>query len=355
MTSSRFLVVEGRAGVQLRQEARPEPARAQVRVRTSVSLVSPGTELHYIDRCQREDTTLRLGYCVAGVVDALGEGVEGLALGTPVIAMGWEHATHAEYVCVPKRLCVAVPGGLAPWHAVFAGIAATALHGLHRARLGASDRALVVGGGLVGQLVARLAERVCAHVCVADVLAPRLVGLGEGVAVVEVDRTRGLHASLEAKAQAQGQSAPSFTHVLACVPAADDALLRDCLALLGPHYHHQTARTVLTVLGRMTVQVPFGVELGNVDIRMSARCGAGYRDPAYVHGEVDYAAPVGEGTVDENLARCARMIAEGTLDVAGIPVWRVPFVESASVYPELRRRPEYVAAVFEYGEPHARA
>jgi coenzyme F420 hydrogenase subunit beta len=342
----RALWIDGRRGLQLRSEPVPQPERGQVRIRTSFSLVSPGTELHYLERYQREDRQLKLGYCSTGVVDAVGHGVEGLARGQRVLAMGWGYATHAELACVPKRLCVPLPATTTAEHGVFAGIAATALHGMHRARLGAGDRALVVGCGLVGQLVARFAALRGAQVCAVDVHAERLRGLGPAIATRQVDLQRGLYASLEA------MPPDGYNHVLLCSASASDELLRDCLRIVGPEHHPATARNVVTVLGRLTATVPFSVDLDNIDIRISARCGTGYRDPRYVHGEIDYPAPPGEATVDQNLATCVGLVADGSLDVSGIPLLRVALEEATSAYAQLRQRPEYVGALFHYANRH---
>jgi coenzyme F420 hydrogenase subunit beta len=341
----RALWIDGRRGLQLRSEPVPQPEPGQVRIRTSYSLVSPGTELHYLARYQEEDRQLKLGYCSTGVIDAVGRGVDGLERGQRVLAMGWGYATHAEFACVPMRLCVTIPTATAAEHGVFAGIAATALHGLHRARLGPGDRALVVGCGLVGQMVARLAVLRGAHVCAVDVHAERLRGMGDAIATRTVDPKRGLYASLE-RVPADG-----YNHVLLCVAGGGEDLLGDCLRILGPEHHPAIARNVITVLGRLTATVPFSVDLGNIDIRVSARCGTGYRDPRYVHGEVDYPAPPGEATVDKNLETCIGLIADGSLDVTAVPLLRVPLDEATSAYAQLQQRPEYVGALFRYANP----
>ena len=52
-----------------------------------------------------------LGYEAAGEVDALGPGVDGLALGTPVVALT-RFGGHADVVCVPQAQVLPMPDGM---------------------------------------------------------------------------------------------------------------------------------------------------------------------------------------------------------------------------------------------------
>jgi NADPH:quinone reductase-like Zn-dependent oxidoreductase len=109
------------------------------------------------------------GYDVAGTVDALGEGVEGVAVGDdvvgflPMVAPG----ASAEYALAPADVLVAAPTsipladaaalpsvGLTAWQALFE-------HG----GLAAGQRVLVNGaGGAVGDYAVQLAARAGVHV-----------------------------------------------------------------------------------------------------------------------------------------------------------------------------------------------
>jgi threonine dehydrogenase-like Zn-dependent dehydrogenase len=84
--------------------------------------------------------------------------------------------------------------------------------------------------------------------------------------------------------------------------------------------------------------------MGNIDIRYSARCGAGYRDDAFVHGRAEVPVPEGEHTVTENLGECVRLIAEGSIRTEPLVSHKIPFADAPSAY-ELLRKPDAALGV----------
>ena len=85
---------KGRGNVMLEDAPMPEPGYGEVRVKSVRSLISRGSEIgrRYVME-EAIDPQMR-GYSMAGTVDALGEGVEHLAIGDRVGAV----APHAQYV-----------------------------------------------------------------------------------------------------------------------------------------------------------------------------------------------------------------------------------------------------------------
>ena len=333
----RRVVVDEAGAVRLEEAPAAPPAAGQLAIRASCSLISPGTELHYIEEARRAGVRRPLGYCAAGVVEEVGDGVPGFARGDRVIAMGWEHAIHAERVCVPYRLCARVANGVAAERAVFAGLAATALHAVHRAGLRGGERILVAGVGLVGQLVAQCARGLADELYVSDLVPSRLAAARAAGAAV-LDPRRPLVDELRAATAGRGVDV-----VFVCVRGEATALLRACAASIAARPDGQR-RGAIVAVGRFTASVDFSVELGNLDLRYSARCGAGYRDDDFVHGRAERAAPPGEQTVTENLAECLQRITEGGIDIAPIHSHRLPFAEAPRAY-ALFSSPEHALGV----------
>ncbi|MFN8038337.1 MAG: NADPH:quinone oxidoreductase family protein [Acidimicrobiales bacterium] len=103
---------------------------------------------------------------VAGTVSAVGEGVEGVAVGDRVVAMPGLGG-YAEQVDLAPRQLAAVPDGLSlPAAAAFIQSYCTALFALRdRARLAAGESVLVLGaGGGVGQAAIDVAKALGARV-----------------------------------------------------------------------------------------------------------------------------------------------------------------------------------------------
>jgi NADPH:quinone reductase-like Zn-dependent oxidoreductase len=73
----------------------------------------------------RLEQPLPLGYCNAGVVLEVGEGVNGFAVGDRVVSNG----PHAELVCMPTNLCARIPDGVSNEEAAFTVLAAVGLQG----------------------------------------------------------------------------------------------------------------------------------------------------------------------------------------------------------------------------------
>ncbi len=341
----KVLCADPELGVVQAAAAPPEPAPGQLRIEAACSLVSPGTELHYIERARATGERLPLGYCSSGWVESAAPGCAGFAPGDRVIAMGWGYAWHAEVVCVPHRLCVRVPAEIPFERAVFANLAATALHAIHRAELEPDDEVLVVGAGLVGQLVAQVARETARRVLVADRVESRLAtARALGLEPVATPAGGSLRRSVEELA-----GAGAVSKVFLCVTGDATALLGETIALLAERTRGQR-RGALIGVGRFEGRVAFSVEMGNLDLRFAARCGAGYRDDDYVHGRSACPAPPGEGTVDGNLARCLELVAQGVLRPEAMEVLDLPFAEAPAAYPLLARRGAAVAARFHYSK-----
>jgi len=104
----------------------------------------------------RLDALTPIGYSCAGVVHAVGAGVEGIAPGDAVACGGAGWANHAELVAVPKNLIARIPDGVDLADATYATVGAIALHGIRQSEVTVGDRVGVIGLGLVGQLAVQL-------------------------------------------------------------------------------------------------------------------------------------------------------------------------------------------------------
>ncbi|MEV5880547.1 hypothetical protein AB0L75_41495 [Streptomyces sp. NPDC052101] len=342
--TSRRLLAGGRPLPRTEQVRVGPPGRGELRIRAAYSLVSPGTELHYLDRFAGTGQDFPLGYCSAGVVDAVGPRATGFAVGDRVIAMSWGEAVHGDVITVPYRLCRRVPGGMDLADAVVANLAATAVHAVDRAVLRPGDEAAVVGAGMVGLLVGQIAAARGHRVTVLDLRPERArtaaaLGLGAQTGTAEFF--------------ADEATAP---HPLGrCVFLCGTGEASDTVAAAARWAGRTPGRPRLIGVGRFSAHVEFSVELGNLDIRYAARCGAGYRDPDYARGLTDVTPPEGEGTVTQNLQRALDLIGAGAVRPGRMGLVSRPLEHAEEAYAELRDRPAHLAVVFAYGPEETRS
>jgi len=193
-------------------EAAP-PGPGQVRLDVAYTGIC-GTDLHVLhgDMDHRVTVPQPIGHEMSGRVAEIGPGVEGWSAGQPVTVMplrscgscpacaaGHGHVCHRldfvgidspgsmqESWTVPADLLVALPAGLSLRHAALVEPTAVAVHDVRRAGLVAGERAVVVGGGPVGVLIALVARAVRADVLLVEPDAHRRgVAAGLGLRVLD--------------------------------------------------------------------------------------------------------------------------------------------------------------------------
>lgn len=167
------------------EEDLPPPGEGEAQVKTTVSAVSPGTEM-LIYRGQApsgmavDDTIaalggtfsfpIKFGYAAVGQVIAIGPGVDAGWLGRAVFAFN-PHETHFNATVTDLHL---LPEGITPEAAVFLPNMETAVSFLMDGRPVIGERVMVIGQGVVGLLTtALLADMPLATLIAIDPLALR--------------------------------------------------------------------------------------------------------------------------------------------------------------------------------------
>src|SRR6266550_4604160 len=149
-------------------KARPDQVR-----KVLDSVAQQGAVNTYKKVMNKLDSYTPLGYSLCGVVVEVGTGAEEFTVGQLVAAAGNEFALHAEYNWVPINLCVPVPYGVPAEQAAFSTVGAIAMQGVRQAEVQLGDTAVVIGLGLVGQLVVRLLVAAGVRVFGIDTVADR--------------------------------------------------------------------------------------------------------------------------------------------------------------------------------------
>lgn len=139
-----------------------------VRIRNRCTAISPGTELACLAGLESAWFTFPSvpGYCAAGTIEAVADGVTGWTVGEHVLHYGGHRLWQTA---VPGRdfLC-RIPAGVPLEQAPFARMATIAMTALRQSSIELGDEVAVTGLGLIGNLAAQLATLQGAHVSAFD-------------------------------------------------------------------------------------------------------------------------------------------------------------------------------------------
>jgi len=159
MGTSRQVMFPRADAVELVEAEVPSPASGQLRCRAVASLVSTGTEL----ACLRGEFDPRTfwaewvqypfapGYSMVSRVEEVGAGVTGVRVGDPVFSF----TPHAAEFVLDAAEATVLPAGVSPEQAVWSSLAVTTQWAVRRAGFVFGETAVVVGLGLLGQLLVR--------------------------------------------------------------------------------------------------------------------------------------------------------------------------------------------------------
>jgi threonine dehydrogenase-like Zn-dependent dehydrogenase len=355
----------------------PAPQAGEVLVRIAASLVSAGTERalvefagkslagkarsrpdlvrQVLDKARREgvinsleaafnrlDQPSPLGYSSAGVVVALGEGVQGLKAGQRVACAGGNYAVHAEYACVPKILLTPLPDEVDFESAAFTTLGAIALHGFRLSEVQLGERVAVIGLGLLGLLAAGIAN---AAGC-------RVLGIDLDENRVSLARAMGFPAVLRGGAE---EAAASFSSGVGCdaVLICADTRSDDPVVLAGAIARD---RGRVIAIGAVGLQIPRKIYYEKELTLINSRSyGPGRYDPSYEEAGRDYPIGFVRWTEGRNLAAFADLLASGRVDVRPLITHRFPIEQAPAAYELITgKRPEpFLGVLLTYPEAQA--
>lgn len=330
--TERMLVDFGRAN--LLDKARQQPEKVK-QVLDKVKTAGLLTTLEAVR--SKLDQALPLGYSNAGVVEAVGAGVEGFEVGDRVVSNG----PHAELVVVPHRLCAKVPEGVTPAEAAYAVVASIGLQGIRLAAPTLGEYVVVTGLGLIGLITVQLLRAQGCEVLGIDLSAERCARAEEWGAQT-VDLSSGADPIAAARAFSRGQGVDAVL-----ITAATDS----------NEPMHQAA-TMCRKRGRIVLVGVTGLELQRSDFyekeltfQVSCSYGPGRYDPDYEDAGNDYPLGFVRWTEQRNFDAVLGQMRASKLDVASLTTHRMPFDDAAKAYGMIAERAPALGVVLEYPEP----
>ncbi len=312
----------------------PVSSAGSLRIRTSVSLVSAGTERMLVEfgranllskmRQQPDkvkqvlekigtdglfatldavrsklDQPVALGYCNVGrVTDSA---AEGFAAGERVVSNG----KHAGVVVVPKNLCARIPEGVDDESAAFTVLGAIALQGVRLAQPTLGETIVVTGLGLIGLITVQILRANGCRVLGIDTNPARLE-LGRRFGAEVVDLSAGGDPLVMAESFSRGRGVDAV--ILTASTTSSEPVSQ--------------AAKMCRKRGRIVLVGVTGLELSRADFyekelsfQVSCSYGPGRYDADYEEAGHDYPPGFVRWTEQRNFEAVLDLMASGALDV----------------------------------------
>ena len=329
----------GEASKSLLGKARARPDQV---AKVLQNAVSAGPIATYHKVMNRLDSYTPLGYSLCGVVEQVGAGIRDVAVGDIVACAGNEHALHGEVNWVPMNLYSRVPGGVAAQHAAFATVGAIAMQGVRRGEPQLGDIAVVIGLGLIGQLVVQLLNASGVRVIGVDPVAERC-RLAEQLGTQICGRPGSELIGNTVDELSDGHGADQI--YLAAGGASNDPV--ELAARLSRD------RATVVDIGKCSLNLPWNAYYEKeLDVRFSRSYGPGRYDPGYELEGRDYPIGYVRWTERRNLACFIDLVARKRVDVAPLISHVADFSTAVQTYEQLKTGElKAVAVLFRY--PHA--
>ncbi|MFH8409359.1 bi-domain-containing oxidoreductase [Streptomyces sp. NPDC018019] len=324
------------AGMSMLGKARSRPDQV---AKVMQSVATNGVPATYRKVMGKLDSYTPLGYSLCGVVEQVGSGIDDVAVGDLVACAGNEHALHAELNWVPKNLYAPVPDGLAPRHAAFGTVGSIALQGVRQGEPQLGDVALVVGLGLIGQLVVQL-----------------LAASGVRVVGADPDPAR---CELAARLGATACGDPASAAVETAVAELTGGHGADQVYLAAGGGSNQPVELAARLsrdrgrvvdIGKCRLDLPWNAYYEKeLDVRFSRSYGPGRYDPEYELEGRDYPIGYVRWTERRNLGCFLDLLARGRVDVAPLVSHVADFDDAVETYRRLKDGDlKAVAVLFRY-------
>ncbi|MFF7199475.1 bi-domain-containing oxidoreductase [Streptomyces sp. NPDC008141] len=327
------------AGMSMLGKARSRPDQV---AKVMQSVAANGVPATYRKVMGKLDSYTPLGYSLCGVVEQVGAGIDDVKVGDLVACAGNEHALHAELNWVPKNLYAPVPDGLAPRHAAFGTVGSIAMQGVRQGESRLGEVALVIGLGLIGQLVVQL-----------------LTASGVRVVGADPDPAR---CELAERLGAAACGDPASAAVEAAVAELTGGHGVDQVYLAAGGSSNQPVELAARLcrdrgrvvdIGKCRLDLPWNAYYEKeLDVRFSRSYGPGRYDPEYELEGRDY--PIGyiRWTERRNLACFLDLVARGSVDVEPLVSHIADFDDAVETYQSLKDGDlKAVAVLFRYAGP----
>lgn len=314
--TERMLVEFGRAGMIEKARQQPEKVRAVLQKVGTDGLSAT------IDAVRSKlATPIPLGYSNVGIVQEVGAGCHGFAVGDRIVSNG----PHADVVCVPANLCAKVPEQVSDDAAAFTVVASIGLQGIRLAEPTLGEAFVVSGAGLIGLLTVQLLRAHGCRVLAIDFDREKLA-IAERLGAETCDLSSGADPVAAGVSFSRGRGVDGV--IVTASTASSDPI-------------SQGAR-MCRKRGRIVLVGVTGLELNRSEFyekeltfQVSCSYGPGRYDPSYETQGNDYPVGFVRWTEQRNFEAVLDMLADRRLDVSPLISYRFRFEEAQRAYATL--------------------
>ncbi len=276
---------------------------------------------------------LPLGYCNAGEVMEVGEGITDIKPGDRVASNG----PHAEIVCVPRNLVAKIPDTVSYEEATFTVIGAIALQGIRLANPTLGEVVVVSGLGLIGLIAAEL---LLANGCT-------VIGFDFDAQKVALAKEKGILAYNLAEGIDPVQTALSLTEGIGV-----DAVIITA-STKSNDVISQSAK-MSRKRGRIILVGVVGLDINRADFyekelsfQVSCSYGPGRYDEEYEKRGHDYPIGYVRWTENRNFGTILQAISRGQLDVKRLITEVVDLPDYGQIYGNIGNR-QSIASILRF-------
>ncbi|MCY2987487.1 MAG: bi-domain-containing oxidoreductase [Planctomycetota bacterium] len=266
------------------------------------------------------------GYSAAGTIEEVGPETGDLHPGQRVACAGAQCAFHAEHLCVPRNLIVAAPDTVDLASASTVALGAIALQGVRRCAPTLGETIVVVGLGVLGQLVSQILR---ANGC-------RVIGADLNPARRQLAQSLGVELLVDPAGGAEPQQVARLTAGI----GADGVIIT---AATPSDEVVSTAFGMCRKKGRVVLVGDVGLHLRRADIYekeldflVSTSYGPGRYDQRYESGGLDYPVGYVRWTESRNMQEYLRLLAEGKVRVEPLIGGQFPVDRATQAYEALQ-------------------
>ena len=319
--TEKMKVSESRMSLVGMAKARPDQVRKVIE-----TVSQQGVASTYRKVMNRLDSFTPLGYSLAGIVVEVGDGVTDFTVGQRVACGGNLYAHHAELNWVPRNLCVPVPDTVSSAEAAFTTVGAIAMQAFRQSDARLGETAVVIGLGLVGQLIVQILRSAAVHVVGIDPSAERCA---MAVAAGAAEAGPGDEPTAIERAVAALSHGSGADHVFLAASTDQREPLFTAAALARD-------RARIVDVGKCNLDLPWNEYYEKeLDVRFSRSYGPGRYDPIYEEGGIDYPIGYVRWTERRNMGAFLDLVAQRRVDLSILEATSHPFADAASVYDQL--------------------